>query len=73
MPGMTLLVTFYSSSGIVFAADSAITSDRGRGAARVRKEEKVLRARKVGVNGGWVGYFPGFRRSEAHEGPKKGL
>jgi hypothetical protein len=54
---MTLLVTFYSSSGIVFAADSAITIDRGRGAARVRKEEKILRARQVGTNGGWVGYF----------------
>jgi hypothetical protein len=57
MPDMTLLVTFYSSSGIVFAADSAITIDHGRGAARVRKEEKILRARQVGVNGGWVGYF----------------
>lgn len=54
---MTLLVTFYSSSGIVFAADSAITIDRGRGARRVRKEEKVVRAGQVGINGGWVGYF----------------
>jgi len=57
MTDMTLLVTFYSSSGVVFAADSAITIDRGTGAARVRKEEKILRARQVGLNGGWVGYF----------------
>jgi hypothetical protein len=56
---VTLLVTFYSARGIIFAADSAITitTDHKRGAERVRHEEKFLRAKQLGKTGGVVGYF----------------
>ena len=57
MMRVTLLVTFYSASGIVFAADSAITINRRDGPSRVRKQEKFLRTRQVGMTGGVVGYF----------------
>jgi len=54
---VTLLVTFYTSRGIVFAADSAITIDRGHGPTRLPKQEKFLKTRRLGLNGGVVGYF----------------
>lgn len=53
MRAMTLLVTLYTSRGIVFAADSAIT----RGCERLPKREKFLRTKRLGVSGGVVGYF----------------
>lgn len=54
---MTLLVTLYTSRGIVFAVDSAITFGTGRSASRRQKQEKFLRTKRVGINGGVVGYF----------------
>lgn len=50
---MTLLVTLYTSRGIVFAADSSITSGR----KRLPQQEKSLRTKRLGVSGGVVGYF----------------
>lgn len=50
-------MTFYTSRGIVFAADSAITINRGQGSTRLPKQEKFLRTKRVGLNGGVVGYF----------------
>lgn len=62
---MTLLLSFYSSYGIVFAADSAITiTEEGRtkrygapGARVLSRQEKLLVLDPVGVNGALVGYF----------------
>lgn len=54
---MTLLVSLYTSQGIVFAADSAITRDGRRGIERLPKQEKFLKTSRVGVSGGLVGYF----------------
>jgi hypothetical protein len=54
---MTLLVTLYTARGIVFAADSAITVDRGTAPTRLPKQEKFLRTKRVGMSGGVVGYF----------------
>ena len=54
---MTLLVTLYTSRGIVFAADSAITIDSGGSPSRRPKQEKFLKTKRVGMNGGVVGYF----------------
>lgn len=50
---MTLQVTLYTSRGIVFAADSSITSGR----KRLPQQEKFLRTKRLGVSGGVVGYF----------------
>ena len=54
---VTLLVTLYTSRGIVFAADSAITIDSGGSPSRRPKQEKFLKTKRVGMNGGVVGYF----------------
>jgi hypothetical protein len=62
---VTLLLSFYSSYGIVFAADSAITiTDQGKttrygGAAdpAQNKQEKLLELKPVGLNGAVVGFF----------------
>jgi hypothetical protein len=54
---MTLLVTLYTSRGIVFAADSAITLASGPSPSRRPKQEKFLRTTRAGINGGVVGYF----------------
>lgn len=55
--GVTLLVSLYTSRGIVFAADSSITTNRGGKTSRLRKQEKFLCTKRLGVNGGIVGYF----------------
>jgi hypothetical protein len=62
---VTLLLSFYSSYGIVFAADSAITiTDQGKttrygGAAdpAQNKQEKLLELKPVGLNGAVLGFF----------------
>ena|ERR1022692_2852246 len=55
---VTLLLSFYSSSGIVFAADSAITqSTANKAAVRKGKQRKLLKVSTVGVNGAIVGFF----------------
>lgn len=54
---MTLLVTLYTSRGIVFAADSSITREGHSGRERVPKQEKFLRTKRLGISGGVVGYF----------------
>lgn len=62
---MTLLLSFYSSYGIVFAADSAITiTEDGRtsryGGSQdlaLSRQRKLLRLDPVGVNGAIVGFF----------------
>ncbi len=54
---MTLIVTFFTSSGIAFAADSAITQPSGRRLVRWPKQTKLLETTRVGLNGGVVGYF----------------
>ena len=62
---VTLLLSFYSSYGIVFAADSAITiTEDGRtkryGAPEdpaLSRQEKLLPIKPVGINGAIVGFF----------------
>lgn len=54
---MTLLVTLYTSRGIVFAADSSITKDPGGGRERAPKQKKFLRTTSLGISGGVVGYW----------------
>lgn len=54
---VTLLVTLYTSRGIVFAADSAITIDSRGSRSRRPKQEKFLTTKRVGMNGGVIGYF----------------
>lgn len=54
---MTLLVTLYTSRGIVFAADSSITIEGRSGRERVPKQEKFVRTKRLGSSGGVVGYF----------------
>jgi hypothetical protein len=58
---MTLLVSVYTSRGIVFAADSQITGEAQPGMPSERREpqEKVQRAKRVGAapEGAVVGYF----------------
>jgi hypothetical protein len=50
-------VTLYTARGVVFAADSSITVKRGSRPARLPKQEKFLRTKRVGISGGVVGYF----------------
>jgi hypothetical protein len=54
---VTLLLSFYSSSGIVFAADSAITQSDANEAMRKDKQQKLLKVSTVGINGAIVGFF----------------
>ena len=54
---MTLLVSFYTSRGIAYAADRAITIDNGRGPERCPKQRKLLTTPRLGLNGGIVGFF----------------
>ncbi len=57
---MTLLVNFYTSKGIVFAADRAITVRTSSGLERWEKgskQRKVLKVAQLGLTGGVVGFF----------------
>lgn len=57
---MTLLVNFYTSKGIVFAADQAITVRKPGGLERWEKgskQRKVHKVTQLGLNGGVVGFF----------------
>ena len=57
---MTLLVNFYTSKGIVFAADKAITVRTPGGLERWEegsKQRKVHKVARLGLNGGVVGFF----------------
>jgi hypothetical protein len=60
-PGVTLLVSLYTSRGIVFAADSQITVEAqpGAGTQRLEPQTKLQRVRRLGIGraGGVVGYF----------------
>lgn len=54
---VTMLSSFYSAEGIVFAADTQITVTlRGKSEAR-EPQKKVLRVPGVGVGDGLLGYF----------------
>jgi hypothetical protein len=59
--GVTLLVSLYTSRGIVFAADSQITAEAqpGSGTQRLEPQAKLQRVRRVGIAraGGVIGYF----------------
>lgn len=57
---MTLLVNFYTSKGIVFAADRAITVRKPGGLERWEKgskQRKVHKVTQLGLTGGVVGFF----------------
>lgn len=56
---MTFLVNFYTSKGIVFGADRAITVPTGHGLRRWEggKQQKVHKVSQLGINGGLVGFF----------------
>ncbi|MGH8988534.1 MAG: hypothetical protein ACRDXC_08055 [Acidimicrobiales bacterium] len=57
---MTLLVNFYTSKGIVFAADQAITVRKPGGLERWEKgakQRKVHKVTQLGLTGGVVGFF----------------
>jgi hypothetical protein len=58
---VTLLVSLYTSRGIVFAADSQITVEAqpGAGTQRLEPQTKLQRVRRLGIGraGGVVGYF----------------
>jgi len=54
---MTLLVSFYTSRGIVYAADQAITINQGSGPERCPKQKKLLTTSRLGLSGGVVGFF----------------
>jgi hypothetical protein len=55
---LTLLISFYTSSGLVWAADSqTVTWTSKGGFARHSKQTKVLAASNIGVNGALVGFF----------------
>jgi hypothetical protein len=56
---MTILYSFYTDEGILFGADSAVTIGRGNNTTIVRRDDKVLHLRRVGVHpeGGVLGYY----------------
>jgi hypothetical protein len=56
---VTLLVSLYSSEGIVFAADSQVTACTPAGTDRLEPQRKVLSVKGLGVarQGGVVAYF----------------
>jgi hypothetical protein len=57
---VTLLVNFYTSKGIVFAADRAITVQTAQGLERWekgKKQRKVHKVAQLGLTGGVVGFF----------------
>jgi hypothetical protein len=57
---MTLLVNFYTSKGIVFAADRAITVRTPRGLERWEKgskQRKIHKVAQLGLTGGVIGFF----------------
>jgi hypothetical protein len=54
---VTLLVSFYSASGIAYAADNAVTVQTLSGDKRADNQKKVFAVPNVGMNGGVVGCF----------------
>lgn len=54
---MTLLVSFYTSRGIVYAADRVVTFQTLEGYVRSEDRDKVFEVKDVGINGGVVGTF----------------